>query len=190
MSPAELRLVCDALSFELAALDGRTTLLPKMRPAPELVAKRCKHDLRGILPALARMSLDSGLTATEPGEPIIDLPPERGQPWRFAREVISNFDAAGPTVYWNNIRLAEHTGTHFDAPAHWLSGKELHDVSQVPTGRLLGPAAVIDMTEEVERDPDCRPYREYALEALAARYRLSALLPSPPGSDVTWPTGG
>ncbi|RVU23852.1 tryptophan 2,3-dioxygenase [Streptomyces antnestii] len=61
-------LVCDALSFELAALDGRTTLLPKMRPAPDLVAKRCKHGLRVIRPALGRMSLDGGLTSSDAGE--------------------------------------------------------------------------------------------------------------------------
>ena len=62
------QLVCDALAFELAAADGSTTLLPKMRPAQELVEKRCKHGLRAIRPALARMSLDGGLTADDPTE--------------------------------------------------------------------------------------------------------------------------
>jgi kynurenine formamidase len=101
--------------------------------------------------------------------PIISLPPERGQPWPFAREVISNFDDAGPTVYWNNIRLSEHTGTHFDAPAHWLSGKGGHDVSQVPPGRLVGPAVVLDLTGEVERDPDFLLRREH-VEAWTAEH--------------------
>jgi len=85
--------------------------------------------------------------------PIIALPPERGQPWRFSREVISHYDLAGPTVYWNNIKLSEHTGTHFDAPVHWLSGKDLIDVSSVPPGQLIGPAAVLDLAEEVDQDP-------------------------------------
>lgn len=93
--------------------------------------------------------------------PIINLPPERGQPWRFEREVISHYDAAGPTVYWNNIRLSEHTGTHFDAPVHWLSGKDLDDTSQVPPSRLVGPAAVLDLTAEVARDPDFLLQREH-----------------------------
>ena len=70
--------------------------------------------------------------------PVIELPPERGQPWRFGREVISHYDAAGPTVFWNNIRLSEHTGTHFDAPVHWLPGRDLQDVSQVPAQKLVG----------------------------------------------------
>jgi tryptophan 2,3-dioxygenase len=63
-----VQLVSDALDFELAAADGHTTLLPKMRPGSDLVTKRCKHGLRVMRPALARMSLDGGLTATEPSE--------------------------------------------------------------------------------------------------------------------------
>jgi kynurenine formamidase len=59
--------------------------------------------------------------------PIIQLPADRGQPWRFERELISRYDDAGPVVYWNNFRLSEHTGTHFDAPIHWLPGKDLDD---------------------------------------------------------------
>ncbi|WP_433260861.1 hypothetical protein ACQPZF_25285 [Actinosynnema sp. CS-041913] len=61
-----VQLVADALAFEAAVLDGRITLLPAMRPDPDLVTKRCKHGLRAIRPALRRMSLDSGLTEIEP----------------------------------------------------------------------------------------------------------------------------
>lgn len=61
-----VQLVADALAFEIAALDGRTTLLPEMRPDPDLVTKRCKHGLRGIRSALGRLSLDSGLSEIEP----------------------------------------------------------------------------------------------------------------------------
>ncbi|GAA4535615.1 cyclase family protein [Amycolatopsis samaneae] len=85
--------------------------------------------------------------------PVIRLPAEWGQPWPFSREVISRYDEAGPAFYWNNLRLSEHTGTHFDAPAHWLSGRDLDDVATVPPGRLAGPAAVLDRTERVAADP-------------------------------------
>jgi tryptophan 2,3-dioxygenase len=61
-----VQLISDAASFELAALDGVTTRLPKMRPSRDLVVLRCKHGLRAISPALARMSLDGALTATDP----------------------------------------------------------------------------------------------------------------------------
>lgn len=93
--------------------------------------------------------------------PIIDLPPELGQPWRFARELISRYDDAGPVFYWSNIRLSEHTGTHFDAPVHWLSGRELDDVSQVPPARLVGPAAVVDFSAQASADPDFLLRREH-----------------------------
>ncbi|MFE0019536.1 cyclase family protein [Amycolatopsis sp. NPDC059021] len=92
--------------------------------------------------------------------PVIQLPPEWGQPWSFSREVISRYDEAGPAFYWNNLRLSEHTGTHFDAPAHWLSGKDLDDVASVPPGRLAGPAAVLDFTAQVAADPDFLLQRE------------------------------
>ena len=86
--------------------------------------------------------------------PVIELPAELGQAWPLQRELISRFDDRGPHTYWNNLRLSEHTGTHFDAPVHWESGKGLEDVSEVPAGRLVGPAAVLDFTAEVAADPD------------------------------------
>ena len=115
--------------------------------------------------------------------PIIDLPADRGQPWPFSREVISAFDAAGPTVYWNNIRLSEHTGTHFDAPSHWLSGKDSQDVSQVPPQRLVGTAAVIDMSDEVTRDPDFLLRREHVEQWISEHGEL------PDGGWLLYRTG-
>lgn len=49
--------------------------------------------------AIEAVDLTAPLSETTP---IIVLPADHGQPWPFAREAISNFDAAGPTVYWNN----------------------------------------------------------------------------------------
>ena len=88
------------------------------------------------------------------GTPILALPPEMGQTATFELEEISNYDDRGPAWYWNNFRTGEHTGTHFDAPNHWITGKDLDDVSQVPAQRLVGPAVVIDKTAEVEANPD------------------------------------
>jgi kynurenine formamidase len=86
--------------------------------------------------------------------PILVLPPQFGQTATFALEEISRYDDRGPAWYWNNFRTGEHTGTHFDAPIHWVSGKDLDDVAQVPPQRLAGPAVVIDKTAEVEENPD------------------------------------
>jgi kynurenine formamidase len=88
------------------------------------------------------------------GSPVIELPADRGQAWRFERSPISHYDALGPEVYWNNFRCSEHTGTHFDAPVHWLSGKGLDDVASVPPRRLVGPAAVLDFSLQASADPD------------------------------------
>src|SRR5215216_4318224 len=107
-------------------------------------------------------ALDSGrievvdLTAPLSSEtPILTLPEPFGQTWPFALTEISRYDAAGPAWYWNNISTGEHTGTHFDAPIHWVTGgPEATDVSQVPVRRLVARAGVLDMTAEAAADPD------------------------------------
>jgi kynurenine formamidase len=86
--------------------------------------------------------------------PILQLPEPFGNTWRFEREEISNYDERGPAWYWNNFRTGEHTGTHFDAPVHWVTGRELDDVAQVPPRRLIGSAAVIDVAAEAAKDAD------------------------------------
>ena len=86
--------------------------------------------------------------------PLLQLPPEFGQTASFELEEISRYDDRGPAWYWNNFRTGEHTGTHFDAPVHWVTGKDLDDVSEVPPARLIGPAAVIDCTDRVAENPD------------------------------------
>jgi kynurenine formamidase len=86
--------------------------------------------------------------------PILQLPPELGQTQPFQLEEISRYDDRGPAWYWNNFRTGEHTGTHLDAPNHWVTGRDLADVSQIPPHRLIGPAAVIDKAAQVSHDPD------------------------------------
>jgi len=91
-----------------------------------------------------------------PGTPVIGLPPQFGSSPGVTMEVISRFDDRGPGWYWNIIRMGEHTGTHFDAPIHWITGKDLPDNScdTIPAGRFVGPACVIDVTREVDKNPD------------------------------------
>ncbi|GAA0990560.1 hypothetical protein GCM10009555_076500 [Acrocarpospora macrocephala] len=52
-----VQLVGDALRFELAVADGRTDLLPQLRPEARTVEKRCRLALRAIRPALGRIGL-------------------------------------------------------------------------------------------------------------------------------------
>jgi kynurenine formamidase len=89
-----------------------------------------------------------------PDTPLLQLPEQFGQTARFELELISRYDDAGPAWYWNNFRTGEHTGTHFDAPIHWVTGRDGADVASVPPGNLIGPAAVLDFSAEAGADPD------------------------------------
>ena len=88
--------------------------------------------------------------------PVIGLPPIFASSPGVSIDVISRFDDRGPAWYWNTLRMGEHTGTHFDAPVHWITGKDLPDnaCDTIPASRFVGPACVIDVTNEVERNPD------------------------------------
>ncbi len=92
----------------------------------------------------------------EPDTPVIALPPPFAPSPGVTVEQISRFDDDGPAWYWNAVSFGEHTGTHFDAPGHWISGKDLPDntTDTIPPSRFVGPASVIDVTAAVEDDPD------------------------------------
>jgi kynurenine formamidase len=91
-----------------------------------------------------------------PETPVIGLPPQFASSPGVSMEVISEFDAKGPAWYWNTIRMGEHTGTHFDAPIHWITGKDLKDnaCDTIPPRRFVGPACVIDVSGEVAKNQD------------------------------------
>ena len=86
--------------------------------------------------------------------PILMLPEPFGQTATFQLEEISHYDDLGPGWYWNNFRTGEHTGTHLDAPIHWVTGQDKDDVSQLPVQRLVAPAAVLDFADRAAADPD------------------------------------
>src|SRR4029079_17476367 len=68
--------------------------------------------------------------------PVIQLPePFAPTPGLKVHE-ISRFDERGPAWAWNWLEIGEHVGTHFDAPSHWLSGKDLADLASVPPAHL------------------------------------------------------
>ncbi len=91
-----------------------------------------------------------------PDTPVIGLPPIFGASPGVTIDVISHFDDKGPAWYWNTIRMGEHTGTHFDAPVHWITGKDLPDnaTDTIPARQFVGPACVIDVTMGVEHNED------------------------------------
>jgi arylformamidase len=45
----------------------------------------------------------------------------------------------------SDLRLSSHTGTHIDAPVHYLKSGDTID--KIPLGHLIGPCRVVDVTE-------------------------------------------
>ena len=88
--------------------------------------------------------------------PVIGLPDIFAASPGVSIEVISKYDAKGPAWYWNTIRMGEHTGTHFDAPVHWITGRDLpaNTTDTIPADGFVGPACVIDVTADAASDPD------------------------------------
>jgi len=86
--------------------------------------------------------------------PVIQLPPPFANTRGFSLQEVSRYDERGPAWYWNNISVGEHAGTHFDAPVHWVTGKDGLDVSRVPPAQLVAPAVVVDKSTEAAADPD------------------------------------
>ena len=100
-----------------------------------------------------------------PETPVIQLPPDFAPSPPLSIEQISRYDDKGPAWYWNILHLGEHTGTHFDAPAHWISGKDLanNTLDMIPARKLVGPACVIDVSQEVSLYEDYLLTREHVL---------------------------
>lgn len=117
--------------------------------------------------------------------PVIGLPPQFASSPGVTIRQISRYDAHGPGWYWNSLTLGEHTGTHFDAPIHWVTGKDQPDnaTDTIPPERFIGPACVIDVTAQVSADPDflLLPEHVHAWEAEHGRI--------PSGSWVLLRTG-
>jgi len=52
----------------------------------------------------------------------------------------------------NELQTAEHGGTHLDAPCHFAEAA--WTVDQIPVEHFLAHAALVDISERSERDPD------------------------------------
>jgi kynurenine formamidase len=103
--------------------------------------------------------------------PLLSIPPEFGQSWPFKLEQISRYDERGPGWYWNNFSCGEHTGTHFDVPIHWITGKD-HDsnaTDTIPNEAFIGAACVIDAVTDCQADADFLVNLDY-LKAWEARH--------------------
>lgn len=88
--------------------------------------------------------------------PVIKLPEPFINSPSFSKELISKFDDNGPAWYWNTFSCGEHTGTHFDAPGHWISGQDHSNgtTDTLDVNNLVGPACVLDFSKEADENAD------------------------------------
>jgi kynurenine formamidase len=112
----------------------------------ELISQLCSGELRVV-------DLTQPLSAQTP---LLPLPPQWPNTPGFRLWEISRYDERGPAWYWNGFETGEHTGTHLDAPIHWVSGKDLpeNSVDAIHPSKFIGPACVIDVTRDVDANPD------------------------------------
>jgi kynurenine formamidase len=110
-------------------------------------------DVAGALAAGAVRIVDLTQPLSE-RTPVLQLPEPFANTPPLSRRELSRYDDAGPAWAWSVLELGEHTGTHFDAPIHWVTGRDGEDVASVPPERLIGPAVVIDKSAESAADPD------------------------------------
>ena len=105
--------------------------------------------------------------------PVIKLPEPFGNTATFSLHEISRYDDRGPAWYWNDITTGEHTGTHFDAPVHWVTGRDGEDVSQVPADKLIAPGGGARLQRPGRRRPGL-PAGDRAHQGLGAGARAAA----------------
>jgi kynurenine formamidase len=138
-----------------------------------------------LLDALA----DGSLTVVDLTQPLSETTPVLVLPEPFAntphltRRRLSRYDDTGPAWAWDVLELGEHTGTHFDAPIHWISGQDGKDVASVQPGRLVGPAVVIDRSAACAQDPG------YLLTVADLEGFEAEHGPIPPGAWVLFRSG-
>jgi kynurenine formamidase len=98
--------------------------------------------------------------ASFPGGELVDLSHTYDQSTIFwptsdtfrLEKVAEGVTPAGYYYAANNFFTAEHGGTHIDSPVHFAEGHQT--VDRIPLERLVGPAVVVDVTGQADRDAD------------------------------------
>ncbi|MDN5849125.1 MAG: cyclase family protein, partial [Nitrococcus sp.] len=108
------------------------------------------------------------------------------KPFRL-ETVFEGMTQAGYYYSAYNFSAAEHGGTHIDAPVHFAKGRR--SVDEIPIGQLIGPAAVIDVTQAAAADRDYRVTVAdlKAWEAEHGRLPDGAIVLLNTGSAKFWP---
>ena len=103
----------------------------------------------GALSELAQMMVSGGIEVVDlsaplgPQTPLLKLPPDFAKDTpKIEIHTISEYDKDGPFWAWNWLKIGEHSGTHFDAPHHWITGKEFSDgyTDTIPVKSFVAPS--------------------------------------------------
>ena len=111
-----------------------------------VVMAACAAPQRPALPAASGAIVD---LSHDYGEQTIFWPTAES----FKLEKVA--DGETPQGYYyaaNSFATAEHGGTHLDAPLHFARGR--WSVDQIPLDRLIGDAAVVDVSAAAAAQPD------------------------------------
>jgi kynurenine formamidase len=121
-------------------------------------------------PDVVRTAL-AGATPQQDVAPTVRLADDGGAPFRRVMDLTHTLSSRFPVFPFyepfamrslatveregfcaNELRYAEHTGTHIDAPAHFVSGGAGIDALEV--SRFLAPLVVVSLAERAGRDHD------------------------------------
>ncbi len=120
-------------------------------------------DAQKLLGELAGQLLSGGIEVVDlsavlgPDTPLIKLSPDFAVDTpKVEIHAISAYDKNGPFWAWNWLKLGEHSGTHFDAPQHWITGKDYPDgtTDMIAPKNFVAPVNVIDCSKEAAADDD------------------------------------
>ena len=140
------------------------------------------------------MGMDSWLAGIPTGKtPVVDLTysiSDKVVPWpgdESTFEVLPRATVKNEGYFTRGFSMLEHFGTHLDAPIHFPPGKR--PVDQIPPEKLFGPAVVIDVSDEVEKNPDYRLTSERisAWEKEHGHIPQGAIVLLRTGWDKRWP---
>jgi len=96
-------------------------------------------------------------------------------------EAVERFTIARDGFGCSDLTFNEHTGTHIDAPIHFVDGQAT--VDRLPPDRFFAPLAVVSIVARVDRDPDAT----LTVDDLLAWEKQHGRLP--PGAFVAMDSG-
>src|SRR5258706_10270296 len=113
------------------------------------------------------------------------LVPWPGDEKFFEAKVNASVEKNG--YFTRSFWMLEHYGTHLDAPAHFPPGKTT--VDQIPAKQLFGPAVVVDVRAESDKNADYRlaPARVEEWEAKHGRISAGSIVLLRTGWASRWP---